>query len=58
MIEIEENELSDIACTLTSLTAILNAYCLCHCENSKEISKLVEFAEILDSKANQLFDFM
>lgn len=58
MAEIDENKLSDIAGTLISLTAVLRAYCYCHSENCKEISKLVDFAEILDEKSNQLFDFM
>lgn len=56
MNEIEKAELSSITCTLISLTAVLKAYC--HCENSEEISKLVEFVEILDTKTNQLFDFV
>lgn len=53
-----QTELSSLACTIISLTAVLRAYCYCHCENNKEISKLVEFSEILDVKTNQLFDFM
>jgi len=58
MNEVDRKELSSLTCTLISLTAILKAYCYCHCENNEEISKLVEFTEILDTKTNQLFDFV
>jgi len=58
MDESNETNISSLACTLISLTAVLRAYCYCHSENNKEISKLVEFVEILDTKTNQLFDYV
>lgn len=58
MDEMNEKGISDLADTLISLTAVLKGYCYYHYEHSKEISQLVEFAEILDSKTNQLFDFL
>ena len=54
----DETDLSVLINTLTSLTAVLRGYCYYHCENSKEISKLLEFSEILDTKTNQLFNFV
>ncbi len=56
MVEVNEEKLSNITCKLTSLTAVLRGYCYCHCDNNKEIAKLLEFSEILDTQANQLFN--
>lgn len=58
MNEIDEEKLSKLTCTLTSLTAVLRGYCCYHCNDSKEIETLLEFVEILDTKTNQLFDVL
>lgn len=58
MNEIDEEKLSKITCTLTSLTAVLRGYCYYHCHNNKEIATLLDFIEILDTQANQLFGLL
>lgn len=55
---VDEEKLSDIACRLTSLTAVLCGYCQNFMEESKEICNIVEFTEIIDKTAKELFKLL
>jgi hypothetical protein len=54
----EHGKLSELTRQLSSMTFVLNYYCKNFSEEIKEISKLVEFTEILDKKTLELYDLL
>lgn len=54
----DEQKLSELAVQLNSLTSVLCGYCENYMENSKEINNLVEFAELLNKTAFELYDLL
>lgn len=52
----DEQKLSELALQLNSLTSVLCGYCENYMESSKEINNLVEFAELLNKTAFELYD--
>lgn len=51
-----EQKLSSLTTKINSLTSVLLGYCNNFAENSKEISNLVDFVEILDKTAYELYN--
>jgi len=51
-------KLSDIACHLSGMTAILTAYCEHFDDKNKEVSNLVEFSQIMNKKTEEIFELL
>ncbi len=51
-----EQKLSTLTTKINSLTSVLLGYCNNFAESSKEISNLVDFVEILNKTAYELYD--
>lgn len=54
----KEQKLSELVVKLNSFTSILCGYCENYMESSKEIDNLVEFAELLNKTAFELYDLL
>lgn len=53
-----ERKLSGLTTKINSLTSVLLGYCNNFAESSKEISNLIDFVEILDKTAYELYDLL
>lgn len=54
----EHKKLSILADKITSMTFVLKAYCENFEQNISELSKLYEFAEILNNTSNEIYDLL